>query len=143
MGADSDCVFCKIVQGEIPCHKVFEDGACLAFMDIAPLAEGHILVVPKAHHETLAEMPADAVAQVASHLPMLTAAVMRVANVPGCNVLQNNGTVAGQVVAHVHFHVIPRTADDDLGYRWPAGEYAPGRDEAVHAALQKAVAALA
>jgi len=116
----ADCVFCKIVAGEIPCTRVFEDETCLAFMDIGPLAPGHTLLIPKKHYEFLGEMPAEEVAHLAGHLPALARAVQEAMGADGLNVLQNNGQVSGQVVPHVHFHLIPRVPGDGLGYRWPA-----------------------
>lgn len=118
----ADCIFCKIVAGKIPSTKVHEDEVCLAFMDIGPLADGHTLIIPKKHYAFLMEMPADEAAHIGGLLPKLAAAVKSAMDVPGLNVLQNNGRVAGQAVDHVHFHLIPRVPDDRLGYRWPAGE---------------------
>ena len=137
----ADCVFCKIAAGTIPSLKVLEDEHCLAFLDINPLAEGHLLLIPKRHFEQLDQVPPDVVAALAKHLPRLTAAVTTAAQAEGCNVLQNNGRAAGQVVAHVHVHIIPRRAGDALGYRWPASSYAPGRAEKMHARLQASLQA--
>ncbi len=143
MTDSSDCVFCKIVAGQIGCLKLLDDEQSLAFLDIGPLAEGHVLLIPKRHFETLAEMSGELVGRVCDHLPRLSAAVTRVARADGCNILQNNGGVAGQVVPHVHFHIIPRRSGDGLGYRWPAGEYAPGRADEIHGQLEQALKDLA
>ena len=129
--SESSCIFCKIVAGEIPALRVFEDDAVLAFLDVGPLAEGHVLVVPKQHYERLEDMSGDAVAAVTRHLPKLGRAVVKAMSVPGYNVLQNNGKESGQVVPHVHIHIIPRVAADGLGYRWNASEYPSGRAEEV------------
>lgn len=137
--SDPSCVFCKIVSGGIPSLKVFENSDLLAFLDIGPLAEGHLLVIPKDHYERLDEMPPDLVASIGRELPRLAPAVMRAAGVSAYNILQNNGKPSGQVVMHVHFHIIPRKDGDGLGYRWPASKYAPGRAEQVH---QQIVSAL-
>ena len=115
--------------------KLLEDADCLSFLDIGPLAEGHLLLVPKQHYEWLDQMPAEQVARLAQHLPRLGRALVRAVGCQGYNVLQNNGRVAGQAVGHVHFHVIPRVAGDGLGYRWPAGQYAEGRAESVYKSL--------
>ena len=139
MSTQADCIFCKIAAGDIPSMKIVEDGQSIAFLDINPLAEGHVLLIPKGHFETLDEMPSDVVAAVTAHLPRLVAAVTSVAGAEGCNVLQNNGRASGQVVPHVHFHVIPRRSGDALGYRWPAGSYEAGRAEQVHVALKRAL----
>lgn len=120
--ARTACIFCRVVAGDIPCYKLYEDDAVLAFLDIGPLSRGHCLVIPKAHYETLDRMPDDLSGRCARLLPRLGAAVVRATGAPGWNVLQNNGAVAGQEVGHVHFHLIPRQNGDGLGYRWPAGK---------------------
>jgi histidine triad (HIT) family protein len=132
---DPSCVFCKIVAGEIPCLRIFEDDAILAFMDIGPLAEGHLLVIPRQHYRRLDEMSAEAVASITRQLPRLGQAVMKATGAGAYNILQNNGPESGQVVPHVHFHIIPRKAADGLGYRWNATKYAAGRAEEVQKAL--------
>ena len=124
---DPDCIFCKIAAGEVPCAKLLEDDSALAFLDIGPLAEGHALLIPKAHCGTVGEMPADLVSACLKHLPALARAVREATGCEGINILQNNGRVAHQVVPHVHFHVIPRTAGDEFHFNWPAGNYPQGR----------------
>ncbi len=118
----ADCIFCKIVAGDIPCHKVYEDEHVLSFLDIGPLSRGHTLVIPKAHAVTLDELSDEAAAACGLAAKKVGAAVAQATGCDGWNLLQNNGEVAGQVVMHVHFHIIPRTPDDGLGYRWPAGQ---------------------
>jgi histidine triad (HIT) family protein len=115
-----DCIFCKIVAGEIPCTRVFEDDACLAFMDIGPISPGHTLLIPKKHYEMITEMPADEAAHLGGLLPAIARAVKFAVDAPALNVLQNNGRASGQAVAHLHIHFIPRWPDDGLGFRWPA-----------------------
>lgn len=133
----ADCVFCRIVAGAIPSARVFEDEACLAFLDIGPLSEGHLLLVPKRHYERITDMPAEDVASLMHPVPMLARAVVKATGAGGFNVLQNNGRVSGQEVPHVHIHIIPRREGDGLGYRWNAGKYGQGRMQA----LQEAIAA--
>jgi histidine triad (HIT) family protein len=116
----ADCIFCKIAAGEIPCTRVYEDDVCLAFMDIGPIAPGHTLVIPKVHVERLADLPADTAAHIARRLGPLAAAVQGAMDAAGVNLLQNNGTAAGQQVPHLHYHLIPRRPNDGLGFRWPA-----------------------
>ena len=116
----ADCIFCKIVAGQIPCTKVYEDAACLAFMDINPISPGHTLVVPKKHCEAIGQMSADEAAALFRPIPSLAAAVKEAMKAEALNVLQNNGRAAGQAVAHLHVHLIPRWAGDGLGFRWPA-----------------------
>ncbi|MHC4675909.1 MAG: HIT family protein, partial [Planctomycetota bacterium] len=96
-----------------------------------PLADGHLLVIPKQHFSTLDEMSPDQVAAVTRHLPVLGRAVLKAVSAEGYNVLQNNGKVSGQEVLHVHFHIIPRVSADGLGYRWNASKYPEGRAEEV------------
>jgi len=138
--ADSDCIFCKIVAGEIPAAKVLEDDSCVAFMDIGPLAEGHVLLIPRTHAVELDDLPAAAAGAMLRHLPALVKAVKDVTGCEGVNVLQNNGRVAHQVVMHVHFHVIPRSSGDPFHFNWPAGTYGEGRAEALAQALREELA---
>ena len=122
-----DCIFCKIIAGEIPATKVLETPSAVAFMDIGPLAEGHVLLIPAGHYETLDQMPAAEAADMARHLPALVKAVQTATGCEGVNVLQNNGPVAHQVVMHVHVHIIPRNSGDAFDFNWPAGSYPDGR----------------
>lgn len=131
MSPSESCVFCKIVAGEIPSAKVFEDEHCLAFMDIGPLAPGHLLIIPKGHIELLWDLPPDTAAAIMAQLPRLSRAVMDATGAEGCNVLQNNGRASGQEVEHLHFHIIPRRTGDGLGYRWLPGSYGEGEMEAM------------
>lgn len=117
----AECIFCRIVRGEIPCHKIAEDEHTLAFLDIGPLSEGHALVIPKRHAVTLDQLDDDAAGACVRMAKRIGAAVSMSVECEGWNLLQNNGSAAGQVVMHVHFHVIPRIAGDALGFRWPAG----------------------
>ena len=126
---DTDCIFCRIAAGEIPVTKVHEDDYGIAFMDIGPLAEGHVLVIPKTHAETVDQLTPDQAAGLLRNLPALVRAVQAATGCQGVNVLQNNGTVAHQVVPHVHFHIIPRNPGDEFHFNWPAGNYAEGRME--------------
>ncbi len=128
MGAP-DCIFCKIASGQIPSLKVFEDEEVFAFLDIGPLADGHLLVIPKQHYERLDHMPPGAAGRLMQTLPQLGRALKTVAGVDAYNVLLNIGPDAGQVVMHVHTHLIPRRPGDGLGYRWAAKKYAPGQGE--------------
>ena len=130
MSAD-DCIFCKIADGRIPCHKIYEDDAVLAFLDIGPVSDGHVLVVPKAHFVRLDDGPADVLAGALSCLGRIARAVVGAMGADGYNVLCNNGRAAGQLVEHVHFHIIPRKSGDGVFDRWPAYEYPQGRAEQI------------
>jgi histidine triad (HIT) family protein len=120
--ADASCVFCRIVAGTIPCHRLAQTPHTLAFLDIMPLSRGHCLVIPKGHWELLDQMPPEVAGACGAELARVASALREATGCAGWNVLQNNGEVAGQVVKHVHFHLIPRQAGDGLGYRWPAGK---------------------
>lgn len=124
---DPHCVFCRIVAGDLPCYKIHEDPSCLAFLDIHPLCDGHVVVIPKLHVEFLHEMPSEILGQVAGILPKIAQRLVETLHVQGYNLLQNNHGVAGQVVRHVHFHLIPRQEGDGLGYRWLPKKLDPHR----------------
>ncbi|MEO1717198.1 MAG: HIT family protein [Planctomycetota bacterium] len=117
----SETIFSKIIAGEIPCHKVYEDEHVLAFLDIGPLAEGHTLVIPKEPAATLDALSDDASSAIGRVLPRVCRAVMKATESTAYNVLQNNGAESGQEVMHVHFHVIPKTASGGLQKSWTPG----------------------
>ena len=114
----SETIFSKIIRGEIPCHRVYEDDAVLAFLDITPLAKGHTLVIPKEAVATLDQLSDEASAAIGRVLPRIARAVMTATGAKDFNVLQNNGASAHQVVQHVHFHVIPKFEGRGLGIGW-------------------------
>jgi histidine triad (HIT) family protein len=114
MTTASDCIFCKIVAGHIPCTKVFEDESALAFMDICPLNKGHLLVIPKAHYENILEMDPELYGHLASLICKLAKAVNMSIAPQGMNVMQLNGKAGNQVVPHVHLHLVPRWEGDAL-----------------------------
>tara|TARA_Y100000310_G_scaffold345746_1_gene469166 strand:+ start:10481 stop:10888 length:408 start_codon:yes stop_codon:yes gene_type:complete len=118
----SDCIFCKLVKGEIPSSKVFEDDKTIAFLDIAPVNKGHVLVIPKEHFETILDTPEDTLKEVIATTKKVTAAVKKGVNADGITVGQSNFEAAGQVVPHLHFHIMPRFKDDGLKL-WPQGTY--------------------
>jgi histidine triad (HIT) family protein len=123
------CVFCRMVAGEIPVTKVYEDEAVLAFLDIGPISNGHTLVIPKQHCARIHECAPDVLAGVASRLGKIAEAVMAAMGSDGYNVLSNNGSAAGQVVDHLHFHVIPRNTGDGVLTQWPSYRYKAGQIE--------------
>ena len=106
--SNDDCIFCQIVAGDIPNRTVFEDDEVIAFLDANPLAEGHTLVIPKDHHETLEDVPGDTAARVFGVLHKLNTVVQDAVDADGANVAFNDGEAAGQEVPHVHGHIIPR-----------------------------------
>jgi histidine triad (HIT) family protein len=132
----SDTIFGKIIRGEIPCHKVYEDDEVFAFLDAFPLSRGHTLVIPKEAVATLDKLSEESAAAVGRVLPRLCRAVLKATGATAYNVLQNNGALAHQAVFHVHFHIIPKVGETGLGIDWPAGKL----DPAVGADLAKAIA---
>ena len=115
-------IFDKIIAGEIPCHRVYEDDHVLAFLDIGPLSRGHTLVIPKERKACLHQLSDDAAAALGRALPRLCRAMMKATGATAYNVLQNNGAEAHQAVMHVHFHIIPKLGREGLGLGWKAGK---------------------
>lgn len=131
------CIFCKIINGEIPASKVYEDEHVLAFMDIRPVNEGHLLVVPKDHHTLLRNLPLE----LADHLFRVAVRIERAlwqAGVAceGTNLLQNNGASAWQEVYHVHVHIIPRLSGDHQRIKLSLAPLKPEREELDKVAAQ-------
>ena len=115
----AETIFSKIIRGELPCHKIYEDDAVLAFLDINPLCEGHTLVIPKQEAATVDKLSDESAAAIGRVLPRLCRAVMRATGATEYNILQNNGRGAHQAVFHVHFHIIPKYGDGQgLGIGW-------------------------
>jgi histidine triad (HIT) family protein len=132
-----DCIFCKIVSGQIPAAIVYEDPAVLAFLDIGPVSEGHTLVIPKTHYPTFDQCPPDVLADLAQRINRIAKAVVAATRCDGYNVLCNNGRAAGQLVYHLHFHIIPRVAGDGVFHHWPSSKYPEGKMEAMASAIRK------
>ncbi len=108
------CIFCKIVERKIPSKTLYEDEFSLAFLDVFPSAKGHSLVIPKKHYPTLLDIPEIELSHVARTLQKIGSAAMKATMADGFNVLQNNREAAGQVIHHLHFHIIPRFSGDGL-----------------------------
>jgi histidine triad (HIT) family protein len=124
----ADCTFCRIVAGELPAHVVLDDDVCLAFLDVRPVFPGHVLLVPKVHHETLVDLPGDLVEPLFSRAQRLAAAVPTAMDAVGTFVAVNNKV--SQSVPHLHVHVVPRRPKDGLrGFFWPRTKYEGGDDE--------------
>lgn len=138
--SDMPTVFDKILAGEIPCHRVYEDEHVLAFLDISPLAPGHTLVIPKQRKAFLHELDDEYAAAIGRVLPRVARAVMAASDATEYNVLQNNGRGAHQAVFHVHFHVIPKIEEQGLVLSWRPGELDSGKArellERMHASLE-------
>jgi len=136
------CVFCRIVRGEIPATTVYEDDQLLAFLDIAPLAPGHTLLIPKSHHVSLTTVPAELAGRLLATAARIAPAVMRAVEADGFNLLISNGACAGQVVPHVHLHIIPRLPEDGLVLPHRTRPYADAAArEAIRDAIRQRLAA--
>lgn len=136
---DPDCIFCKIIAGDIPCLKVWEDDETLAFMDINPGNTGHALAIPKAHYPNLFETPADILAPTIATARRVARAVQAAIAPDGINMVQANGEGAGQSVFHLHLHILPRRNGDGLTMNWG---HVPGDMEEIKAAYAKVLAAM-
>ncbi|MCR4284237.1 MAG: HIT family protein [Parcubacteria group bacterium] len=118
----NDCIFCKIIKGEIPADKIYEDDNFLAFLDITPINLGHALLIPKNHYKDLFEIPDDTLCKIGPVIKKVAGAVKEGTKADGINIGMNNGRAAGQIVFHAHIHIMPRFSDD--GYKlWHGKEY--------------------
>lgn len=125
-----DCVFCKIVAGELPAHKVYEDDKILAFLSIEPVNHGHTLVIPKEHHKNLIDTPDDLLCEIILAVKKLAPAIVKAAGADGYNLGVNSERAAGQAVFHTHFHIIPRFLGDGH-VSWKHNSYKEGEMEEV------------
>ena len=141
MSEHQPTIFDKILSGEIPSWKVYEDDHVLAFLDIGPLSDGHTLVIPKERKAQLHQLSDDSAAAIGRVLPRLCRAVLRATGATAYNILQNNGSEAHQVVMHVHFHIIPKFGGEGLGILWPAGRLAEGTARDLVAKMRAALEA--
>lgn len=140
-GGPEPTVFDRILSGELPCHKVYEDDQVLAFLDVGPLAPGHTLVIPKERARFLHELSMQSAAAIGRVLPMIARAVCEVSGATAYNLLQNNGSGAHQAVFHVHFHVIPKIGDHGLGIGWQPGSLDDETGEDLSQRIAEAIAA--
>jgi histidine triad (HIT) family protein len=134
MTHDPNCIFCKIIDGEIPSFKVFEDDRTLAFMDINPVSPGHVLVIPKHHAPDLMHIRTDWLMATVATAQTVARAVDKTLKPDGINLVQSNGPGAGQSVFHLHFHIIARIAGDKLKFNWGL---APGDMDAIGAVAER------
>jgi histidine triad (HIT) family protein len=134
----SDCIFCKIVAGEMPSYTVFEDENTMAFLDIFPVHKGHILVIPKNHAGNIFEISSEEWGQVQETVRKVAGALETSLNADGVNLMMNNREHAGQVVHHAHVHLIPRFKGDGLKL-WPHGKYAEGEADGFAEKIRKSL----
>lgn len=132
------CVFCRIVAGDVPCTRVLDEDDILAFLDISPIVKGHTLVIPKPHYERLTDVPGPLLGRLFNAVQRIVAAQIGGVGADGVNLFQANGAAAGQVVPHVHVHVIPRFQDDGHRWNWTAHSYASPDEAAAMAARIRA-----
>lgn len=131
----NDCIFCKIIAGEIPSATVYEDEDFKAIMDIAPAAKGHVIILSKKHFANVFELEDTVAAKVLVVARKIAKAIKEELNCDGINLLQNNGEAAGQTVYHFHMHVIPRYNDDHVNVPWTHEKYKDGEAATIAAAI--------
>jgi histidine triad (HIT) family protein len=142
MTDEAGCIFCRIARGESPSHPVLEDDLTLAFLDTRPVFAGHCLVIPRAHHVTLPDLPHELLAPLMGNVQLVCRAVVRGLGADGTFVAVNN--TVSQSVAHLHVHVVPRRRKDGLrGFFWPRAPYADAEAAlAIQSSIRQAIAAL-
>lgn len=119
----SECVFCKIINKELPATRLYEDSEAISFLDINPVNLGHTLVVPKRHYELLFDISGDELGRIMRILPAIARAVETATKADGLNIFQTNRPCAGQTVPHLHFHIIPRHINDGFSFGWRQKKY--------------------
>ena len=124
------CVFCQIIKGEIPAHKVYEDDKVLAFLDIKPVNPGHVLVISKNHYQNMESISEEDLSALILVVKKIGAKLKERLGVSGYNVIENNDAISGQVIPHIHFHIVPRIEGDNL-LQWPGQEYKEGEAEEI------------
>lgn len=134
-----DCIFCKIANGEIPSATIYEDNDFRVILDIAPAAKGHALILPKQHYDNLWELGEEETARVMALAAKVSKAQKKALGCDGINVLQNNGTAAGQSVFHFHMHLIPRYENDGVFIPWNTQSYEEGEAQSVCDSIKEAL----
>ena len=117
-----DCIFCKIANGEIPSACIYENKEFRVILDVGPATRGHVLILTKEHYDNIFEIDAETAGRLFSLASVVARAMKKTLNCDGMNILQNNGTIAGQTVFHFHLHLIPRYEGDQVKVTWPQGE---------------------
>ena len=119
---DENCIFCKILAGEIPSTAVYEDDDFTAILDVNPAARGHVIILPKNHAANIYELPDEDASKIMIVAKKIATAIEKAYHCDGVNILQNNGEAAGQTVFHLHVHVIPRFKGDTVNIGWKQGD---------------------
>lgn len=135
----ADCIFCQILAGKIPAQKVYEGEQIVAFLDINPIAPGHVLVVPREHQETWLDLRDGLAATLAMESQRVARAVVKATGADGFNLLMNNDRCAGQAIPHAHFHVVPRRKGDAIKFNWVTKPYPEGEIDKVAGAIRAAL----
>lgn len=132
-----DCIFCKIIREEIPCHKVYESDEILAFLDINPVNNGHTLVIPKKHYENFHDVPDEVLCKMMRTAKKIAPAIFESANAQAYNIMLSNGKIAGQEIPHAHFHIIPRFKGDKFEVHFNSKKYAENEAEKITEKIKK------
>lgn len=112
------CIFCRIIKGELPSYKLYEDPDCLIILDVNPITAGHSLIISKMHYQSLLDTSPDLIAKIMQTAHKVIPALLKTTNTEGFNLFQNNGRCAGQLIPHLHFHIIPRAGGDNVRFNW-------------------------
>ncbi|MDQ7779504.1 MAG: HIT family protein [Planctomycetota bacterium] len=134
----ASCVFCRIVAGELPSARIYEDDKTVAFLDINPIVRGHALVLTRDHYEGVDDIPEQLLRELAASVKKVARSVKQGMNAEGVNILLNNGRCSGQIVPHIHFHVIPRSTNDGVAFQWSPRQYSSSELDEVAARIRKA-----
>lgn len=132
-----DCIFCRIISGEIPSTTIYENSKFKVIMDIAPANKGHVLILPKEHYDNIYDIDTATAGELFELAAMTARALKSVLDCDGMNILQNNGTVAGQTVFHFHMHIIPRYEGDTVNIGWKELSYEDGEMKQLREAIRK------
>lgn len=132
----SDCLFCKIIKGEISAGKVYEDETCFAFLDTNPINLGHVLLVPKKHYENIYELPDEILSEIAPVIKKIAIATKKAVSAEGINIGMNNDAPAGQIIFHSHIHIMPRFSDDNHKM-WHRSSYKDGESPKIAEEIKK------
>ena len=135
----NNCIFCKIIAGEIPSATIYEDEDFKVIMDISPAAKGHAIILPKKHCADLYELDDSTASKALMVARKVATAIKAEFNCDGLNLLQNNGEAAGQTVFHFHLHLIPRYRKDQVNITWTQGKYGDGEAAAIAMAIAKKI----
>ena len=132
-----DCIFCRIVEGKVPTEKIYEDNKVIAFLDISPVNFGHALIIPKKHAETIMDIEDKELCDAIKIARQISVALVKIVKADGINVSINNKKAAGQLVPHIHIHIIPRFNNDNFKFDWPTKKYADGQMEELTKRIRK------